>query len=118
MGRWAGRVRRWHHVMVILAWLLAISALPVSGQSNDSNATPLASPNPPPQPPPPPPGWGYEPSVPQYRAFRGVTYPAVPMRLRRETSVMLEVQLEGPGIVRYIATPEGYSVEVNATRGA
>lgn len=103
--------------MVILAWLLAISALPVSGQSNDSNATPPASPNPPPQPPPPPPGWGYEPSVPQYRAFRGVTYPAVPMRLRRETSVMLEVQLEGPGIVRYIATPEGYSVEVNATTG-
>ena len=30
---------------------------------------------------------------------------------------MLEVQLEGPGIVRYIATPEGYSVEVNATTG-
>ena len=46
-----------------------------------------------------------------------MTYPAVPMRLRRETSVMLEVQLEGPGIVRYIATPEGYSVEVNATTG-
>ena len=39
------------------------------------------------------------------------------MRLRRETSVMLEVQLDGPGIVRYIATPEGYSVEVNATTG-
>lgn len=117
MGRWAGRVRRWHHVIVILAWLLAISALPVSGQSNDSNATPPASPNPPPQPSPPPPGWGYEPSVPQYRASRGVAYPAVPMRLRRETSVMLQVQLEGPGIVRYIATPEGYSVEVNATTG-
>ena len=46
-----------------------------------------------------------------------MSFPAVPNIDRLETSVILKVQLDGPGIVRWLATPEGYGVEINATTG-
>ena len=89
--------------LVTLVGLLAMSTLPVSGQnatnsSNATNSTPPSPPNPPPSPPspppPPPPGYGPQLSVPEYRAFRGMSFPAVPNIDRLETSVILKVQLD------------------------
>lgn len=75
---------------------------------------PLPSPPPSPPPPhpppnPPPPGYGAQPA-PSFLASKGQAYPATPEELATEDGVVLEVQLDAPGTVYYLATAVGYGV--------
>ena len=74
---------------------------------------------PPPLPPPspPPPGYGLQVGAPAFVASKGRAYPAAPYDLISEEALVLEVQLDAPGTVYYLATPHGHSAVTNATLG-